>query len=91
MRPIPADDFDHLVGDESVITPELEALGYPLGRPETPAEAAEQLVRWMQGERERSAAGVATALAAAHARRQEGAGGTPAADAGSPPEEAQRP
>jgi hypothetical protein len=34
----------------------LEALGHPLGRPQTPAEAAEQLVRWMQGERERSAA-----------------------------------
>ena len=69
----------------------LEALGHPLGRPQTLAEAAEQLVRWMQSERERSAAGVAAALGAAHARRQEGADNTPATGAGTSPEEAQRP
>ena len=70
----------------------LEALGHPLGRPQTPAEAAEQLVRWMQWERERSAAGVAAALEAAHARRQQAASGTPATGAaGGSPEEAPRP
>jgi cobalt/nickel transport system ATP-binding protein len=73
----------------------LEALGYPLGRPETPAEAAERLVCWMKTERERSAAAVATALRPTHAGRPDaapGVAGAPAADpASAPPEEAPRP
>ena len=69
----------------------LEALGYPLGRPQTPAEAAEQLVRWMQCERERSAAGVATALRAAHAGPGERAPAPAAGPPGTPPGEAPRP
>src|SRR5262245_30732717 len=64
----------------------LEALGHPLGRPQTPAEAAERLVRWMQRERERSAASVVTALRATHAGTQK-----PAPAASAPPGEAPRP
>jgi cobalt/nickel transport system ATP-binding protein len=67
----------------------LEALGYPLGRPETPAEAAEHLVRWMQAERERSAAAVATALRATHGGRA--ATGAPAGDPAATPGQAPRP
>ena len=65
----------------------LEALGHPLGRPQTPAEAAERLVRWMQCERERSAAGVATALRARHAGERAPAAGpatTPSGEAPGP-------
>ena len=71
----------------------LEALGYPLGRPQTPAEAAERLVRWMQGERERSAAAVATAIRATHAGPSAAGAGPPAGSpaAGTPSEEAPRP
>ena len=47
----------------------LEAMGYPLGRPQTPEEAAERLVCWMQTEGERAAAAVARALADTHAAR----------------------
>jgi len=66
----------------------LEAMGHPLGRPQTPGEAAERLVRWMAAERDRAAAAVATALRASHG------GGAPAADpagARTPPGEAPRP
>jgi cobalt/nickel transport system ATP-binding protein len=79
----------------------LEALGHPLGRPQTPAEAAERLVRWMQCERERTAAAVATALSPTHAGRPAGTPGAPTTDPASipsvpsvpsvPPEEAPRP
>jgi len=57
----------------------LEALGYPLGRPQTPAEAAEQLVRWMQAERERS-----TALRATHAGNPDLGSQTGASGPGAP-------
>jgi hypothetical protein len=67
----------------------LEALGYPLGRPQTPAEAAARLVRWMQLERERSAAAVATAIRATHAGP--GAGAPQALPPSAPPEQAPRP
>src|SRR5262249_22890282 len=43
----------------------LEAAGHPLGRPQTPEEAAERLVRWVTAEGERAAA---AALAALHPR-----------------------
>jgi cobalt/nickel transport system ATP-binding protein len=72
----------------------LEALGYRLGRPQTPAEAAERLVRWMQGERERSAAAVATAIRASHAGPVTGEGASRAPATGpssAPPEQAPRP
>jgi hypothetical protein len=69
----------------------LEALGYALGQPQTPAEAAERLVRWMQAERERSAGAVATAFRATHTARPDGATGTAVPDpASAPPEEAPR-
>ena len=68
----------------------LEALGYPLGRPQTPAEAAEQLVRWMQAERERSAAAVATALRATHGSGPSSAGGPPPGDPARTPGQAPR-
>jgi cobalt/nickel transport system ATP-binding protein len=72
----------------------LEALGYRLGRPQTPTEAAERLVRWMQGERERSAAAVATAMRATHAGPVTGEGPSRAPATGpasAPPEQAPRP
>ena len=44
----------------------LEALGHGLGRPQTPEAAAARLLEWVAAERERAAAGVATALRDAH-------------------------
>jgi cobalt/nickel transport system ATP-binding protein len=44
----------------------LEQAGHALGRPQTPEEAAERLVRWMVAERDRAASAVATALRDAH-------------------------
>ena len=61
----------------------LEALGHGLGRPQTPEAAAERLVRWMEAERERAAAAVATAMRATHG--ESGAPGPPGGAA--PPED----
>jgi cobalt/nickel transport system ATP-binding protein len=47
----------------------LERAGHRLGRPQSPEEAAERLLRWMQEERDRAAAAVATALDDRHATR----------------------
>jgi cobalt/nickel transport system ATP-binding protein len=47
----------------------LEAAGFPLGRPQTPEEAVERLVRWVRAERDIAAAGVASALTDAHASK----------------------
>jgi cobalt/nickel transport system ATP-binding protein len=69
----------------------LEALGYPLGRPQTPAEASVLLVRWMQAERERSAAAVALAMRATHAGRPEASSVPASGPAGTPPGPAPRP
>jgi cobalt/nickel transport system ATP-binding protein len=55
----------------------LEAAGYALGRPLTPEEASERLVRWVQAERERAASAVASALTDAHAARPAPTGASP--------------
>jgi cobalt/nickel transport system ATP-binding protein len=44
----------------------LEAAGFALGRPQTPEEAVERLVRWVRAERDVAAAEAASALADAH-------------------------
>jgi cobalt/nickel transport system ATP-binding protein len=55
----------------------LEAAGYALGRPLTPEEAAERLVRWVEAERERAAGAVASALTDAHGTKAPSAAGSP--------------
>ena len=58
----------------------LEAAGHALGRPQTPEEAAERLVRWAKSEGDRAAAAVASALSAGHgARAGSGAAAVPPA------------
>jgi ABC-type glutathione transport system ATPase component len=47
----------------------LEAAGFPLGRPQTPEEAVERLVRWVKAERDVAAAAVVGAMTDVHAAR----------------------
>lgn len=74
----------------------LESAGYALGRPQTPEEAAERLVRWVRSEGERAAAAVTTALSDAH-REGAASSGVPApppavaSSPAGPPGEAPRP
>ena len=55
----------------------LEAAGHPLGRPHTPEEAAERLVRWVHAEGDRAAGALASALSDTHAGKPAGAGVLP--------------
>jgi len=69
----------------------LERAGHALGRPWSPEDAAERLLRWMTEERDRAAGAVATALRDEHGSRPAAPGGAPARPGTSRPGDSGRP